>query len=90
MIIAMEIQCLEGHREVFFRVRYLFAILLIVLGKMVHPGDTSLMTYRGHKVFQTLIRSYFSPSETTGQKYIYTGSSDCTLYGEKFLGISYL
>jgi len=38
------------------------------------------MTYRGHKVFQTLIRSYFSPIETTGQRYIYAGSFDGNLY----------
>jgi len=49
-------------------------------GKKMHPGDTSLMTYRGHKVFQTLIRSYFSPMESTGQRYIYAGSFDGILY----------
>ncbi|GIX81480.1 hypothetical protein CDAR_224682 [Caerostris darwini] len=37
------------------------------------PGDTSLMTYRGHSVLQTLIRCHFSPETTTGQRYIYTG-----------------
>ncbi|CAK9798391.1 DDB1- and CUL4-associated factor 11 [Anthophora quadrimaculata] len=36
-------------------------------------GDTSIMTYRGHSVLQTLIRCHFSPSFTTGQRYIYTG-----------------
>ncbi|KAG8200731.1 hypothetical protein JTE90_022340 [Oedothorax gibbosus] len=36
-------------------------------------GDTSLMTYRGHSVRQTLIRCRFSPETTTGQSYIYTG-----------------
>lgn len=36
-------------------------------------GDTSLMTYRGHSVLQTLIRCHFSPEATTGQRYIYTG-----------------
>uniref|UniRef100_A0A2R5LNM0 Putative ddb1 and cul4 associated factor 11 n=1 Tax=Ornithodoros turicata TaxID=34597 RepID=A0A2R5LNM0_9ACAR len=36
-------------------------------------GDTSLMTYRGHTVLQTLIRCHFSPEATTGQQYIYTG-----------------
>jgi WD repeat-containing protein 23 len=36
-------------------------------------GDTSLMTYAGHCVLQTLIRSRFSPAFTTGQRYIYTG-----------------
>lgn len=41
-----------------------------------HPRDCSIMTYRGHQVFRTLIRCYFSPIETTGASYIYTGSSD--------------
>ncbi|XP_058808193.1 DDB1- and CUL4-associated factor 11 isoform X2 [Phymastichus coffea] len=36
-------------------------------------GDTSVMTYRGHIVVQTLIRCHFSPAATTGQRYIYTG-----------------
>lgn len=36
-------------------------------------GDTSVMTYRGHSVLQTLVRCHFSPSFTTGQRYIYTG-----------------
>ncbi|CAF1031419.1 unnamed protein product [Rotaria sordida] len=40
------------------------------------PGDPSIRTYRGHSVRYTLIRCYFSPSFTTGQKYIITGSSD--------------
>ncbi|KAK6930087.1 WD40 repeat [Dillenia turbinata] len=41
-----------------------------------HPSDQSLATYRGHSVLHTLIRCYFSPEFSTGQKYIYTGSSD--------------
>lgn len=45
-----------------------------------HPDDKSLQTYRGHRVYQTLIRSYFSPVNTTGQKYIYTGSYDGSVY----------
>lgn len=36
------------------------------------PGDTSLMTYTGHIVRQTLLRCRFSPAFTTGQRYIYT------------------
>ncbi|KAJ8938518.1 hypothetical protein NQ314_011461 [Rhamnusium bicolor] len=36
-------------------------------------GDTSVMTYRGHVVIKTLVRCRFSPLETTGQRYIYTG-----------------
>lgn len=36
-------------------------------------GDTSVMTYRGHRVQKSLIRAKFSPAATTGQRYIYTG-----------------
>lgn len=36
-------------------------------------GDSSLMTYRGHRVLHTLIRCKFSPAFSTGQRYIYTG-----------------
>ncbi|KAE8076897.1 hypothetical protein FH972_015519 [Carpinus fangiana] len=45
-----------------------------------HPHDQSLATYRGHSVLRTLIRCYFSPAYSTGQKYIYTGSSDSSVY----------
>lgn len=45
-----------------------------------HPSDQSLMTYRGHAVLRTLIRCYFSPVFSTGQKYIYTGSHDGSVY----------
>ncbi|PKI86053.1 hypothetical protein MVES_000420 [Malassezia vespertilionis] len=41
-----------------------------------HPLDSSVMAYRGHSVLRTLIRCYFSPKETTGQQYIYSGSAD--------------
>ncbi|KIY50649.1 WD40 repeat-like protein, partial [Fistulina hepatica ATCC 64428] len=41
-----------------------------------HPKDCSVMTYRGHAVLHTLIRCRFSPAETTGGKYIYSGSFD--------------
>ncbi|XP_033331804.1 DDB1- and CUL4-associated factor 11 [Megalopta genalis] len=41
--------------------------------KHMLEGDTSIMTYRGHSVLQTLIRCHFSPSSITGQRYIYTG-----------------
>jgi DDB1- and CUL4-associated factor 11 len=34
------------------------------------------MTYRGHSVLRTLIRCHFSPLETTGQQYLYSGSAD--------------
>ncbi len=43
---------------------------------MAHPKDCSVMTYRGHAVLRTLIRCHFSPAETTGGQYIYSGSAD--------------
>ncbi|KAJ6803547.1 LEC14B protein-like isoform X1 [Iris pallida] len=45
-----------------------------------HPCDQSLATYRGHSVLRTLIRCYFSPAYSTGQRYIYTGSHDNCVY----------
>ncbi|XP_004296776.1 PREDICTED: LEC14B homolog [Fragaria vesca subsp. vesca] len=45
-----------------------------------HPFDQSLATFRDHSVLRTLIRCYFSPAYSTGQKYIYTGSSDHAVY----------
>ena len=41
--------------------------------KLTIPGDTSVFTYTGHKVMNTLIRARFSPLHSTGNKYIYTG-----------------
>eukprot|EP00164_Ancoracysta_twista_P001597 GFYU01002095.1.p1 GENE.GFYU01002095.1~~GFYU01002095.1.p1 ORF type:complete len:530 (-),score=78.93 GFYU01002095.1:219-1808(-) len=35
-----------------------------------------IMTYRGHKVRETLVRCHFSPIATTGERYIVTGSYD--------------
>ncbi|KAL1312255.1 hypothetical protein HN51_038887 [Arachis hypogaea] len=45
-----------------------------------HPCDQSVATYRGHSVLRTLIRCYFSPAFSTGQKYIYTGSHNACVY----------
>ena len=45
-----------------------------------HPQDTSIFTFKGHGVLSTLIRCQFSPIETTGQRYVYTGSSDGRLH----------
>lgn len=45
--------------------------------------DDSVVTYAGsHHTLQTLIRAHFSPLHSTGQKYIYCGSSDgaCAIY----------
>ncbi|KAF7302962.1 WD-REPEATS-REGION domain-containing protein [Mycena kentingensis (nom. inval.)] len=41
-----------------------------------HPKDCSVMSYYGHSVLRTLIRCHFSPADTTGGQYIYSGSSD--------------
>jgi WD repeat-containing protein 23 len=38
--------------------------------------DSSILTFRGHKVLMTLIRCYFSPLTTTGQRFVYSGSAD--------------
>lgn len=46
-------------------------------------NDSSVITYTGsHETLHTLIRAYFSPLHTTGQKYIYCGSSEghCVVY----------
>ncbi|GLC38560.1 hypothetical protein PLESTF_001547000 [Pleodorina starrii] len=46
-------------------------------GRVVtHPQDSSLQTFRGHTVQNTLIRAYFSPEHSTGQRFVYTGSAD--------------
>ncbi|ORY23259.1 WD40-repeat-containing domain protein [Naematelia encephala] len=44
--------------------------------RLAHPADASVMTFRGHSVLRTLIRCHFSPKESTGQSYIYSGSAD--------------
>lgn len=41
-----------------------------------HPKDCSVMQYTGHEVLRTLIRCHFSPAETTGGQYIYSGGAD--------------
>ncbi|KAI3879600.1 hypothetical protein MKX03_017598 [Papaver bracteatum] len=52
----------------------------VLARKARHPYDQSVSTYRGHSVLRTLIRCYFSPLHSTGQKYIYTGSNDSSVY----------
>ncbi|KAF3541274.1 hypothetical protein F2Q69_00021595 [Brassica cretica] len=60
-----------------------------------HPFDQSVSTYKGHSVLRTLIRCYFSPLHSTGQKYIYTGSNDSSVYiydlvsGDKVVVLKY-
>lgn len=51
----------------------LFANFTVYTDTVTLPDDASVMTYRGHRVKKTLIRAKFSPQETTGQRYIYTG-----------------
>lgn len=48
--------------------------------RKISKHDTSLMTYTGHRILQTLIRCRFSPMNTTGQRYLYTGSLDGAVY----------
>ncbi|GIL72283.1 hypothetical protein Vretifemale_2659, partial [Volvox reticuliferus] len=46
-------------------------------GRVVrHPDDGSVQTFRGHSVQSTLIRAYFSPAHSTGQRFVYTGSAE--------------
>ena len=42
--------------------------------KVKHPNDRSIATFTGHRVLQTLIRCRWSPAETTGQRYVFSGS----------------
>lgn len=45
--------------------------------------DDCVKTYTGgHQTLQTLMRAHFSPTHTTGQRYIYCGSNDgaCVIY----------
>ena len=42
--------------------------------------DASLLTFSGHRVLETLIRAYFSPLVSTGQRYVYSGSYDGSVY----------
>jgi len=42
--------------------------------------DCSVITFKGHQVLTTLIRCYFSPLASTGQRFVYTGSADGMVY----------
>jgi WD repeat-containing protein 23 len=46
----------------------------------VHPNDNSVVTFRGHKVLNTLIRCHFSPPSATDSRYVYSGSRDGKVY----------
>eukprot|EP01080_Neovahlkampfia_damariscottae_P011497 gene11497-4661_t len=45
-----------------------------------NSNDISVNTYVGHRILQTLIRCDFSPSLTTDENFIYTGSQDGSIY----------
>lgn len=45
-----------------------------------HPYDSSVVTFRGHKVLQTLIRCHFSPPGSSDGHYVYSGSADGCVY----------
>jgi WD40 repeat protein len=45
-----------------------------------HPNDCSINTLVGPLILQTLIRATFSPLETTGGRFICSGSSDGNVY----------
>ena len=44
------------------------------------PGDTSVVTLRGHTVRQTLIRARFSPAHSTGQRFVYSGCASGSVF----------
>ena len=45
-----------------------------------HPRDASINTFFGPHIQNTLVRAYFSPLESTGARYIYSGSADGSIY----------
>ncbi|PHH77125.1 hypothetical protein CDD82_3655 [Ophiocordyceps australis] len=45
-----------------------------------HPQDNSVVTFRGHNIFRTLIRCHFSPRASTDSRYVYSGSADGNVY----------
>ena len=45
-----------------------------------NPRDTSLVTFRGHRVLKTLIRCHFSPPSSTDSRYVFSGSEDGAVY----------
>lgn len=45
-----------------------------------HPHDSSVVTFRGHKVQRTLIRCHFAPAGSADSRYVYSGSADGKVY----------
>lgn len=48
------------------------------------------MQYTGHEVLRTLIRCHFSPAETTGGQYIYSGSADGRIHVSLLVNLFHL
>lgn len=70
--------CYQGYRN--YEWDYRWMDYPVQARNLRHPYDQSVATYKGHSVLRTLIRCYFSPEYSTGQKYIYTGSHDSNIY----------
>ncbi|KAL3644836.1 L14B protein [Castilleja foliolosa] len=70
--------CHQGYRN--YEWDYRWMDYPLQARNLKHPYDQSVSTYKGHSVLRTLIRCYFSPEHSTGQKYIYTGSHDSHIY----------
>lgn len=65
---------------------YLRYVSFSVLKYQHVEGDTSVMTYRDHHtVLHTLIRCFFSPAFSTGQRYVYTGCASGACVGKRVL-----
>jgi WD repeat-containing protein 23 len=45
-----------------------------------HKHDSSLVTFRGHRVERTLIRCHFAPQGSADGRYVYSGSQDGKVY----------
>ncbi|KAF2150463.1 WD40 repeat-like protein, partial [Myriangium duriaei CBS 260.36] len=45
-----------------------------------NPHDCSLVTFKGHSVLNTLIRCHFSPPGSTDGRYVYSGSTDGSIW----------
>lgn len=96
-ISAISSMCQNVTRECFIWYVFIFFShsIAVYTDTVTLSDDASIMTYRGHRVKKTLIRAKFSPQETTGQRYIYTGcgtgrlistySGNTTLYSMDFL-----
>jgi DDB1- and CUL4-associated factor 11 len=48
--------------------------------RRTHDQDCSVVTFRGHRVEQTLIRCHFSPQGSTDGRYVYSGSRDGNIF----------